>query len=82
VLPNNNELNKINDIGLVIMGKLQFLTRQLGRRGFLRNCVLLSAGAAVFGVGASVPRKPAVKGEFVVINGWVLPSEYFKDGRA
>ncbi|MEN4826642.1 MULTISPECIES: hypothetical protein [unclassified Pseudomonas] len=42
----------------------------------------MSAGAAVFGVGASVPRKPAVKGEFVVINGWVLPSEYFKDGRA
>jgi len=54
----------------------------LGRRGFLRNCVLLSAGAAVFGVGASVPRKPAAKGEFVVINGWVLPSEYFRDGRA
>lgn len=64
------------------MGKLQFLDRQLGRRGFLRNGVLLGAGVAVFGIGARVAREPAQKGGFVVINGWVLPSEYFKDSRA
>ncbi|KHL71272.1 hypothetical protein PpSQ1_27085, partial [Pseudomonas putida] len=56
--------------------------RQSGRRGFLRNGVLLGVGVAVFGVGPGAARKSAEKGGFVVINGWVLPSEYFKDGRA
>ncbi|MBO9551381.1 hypothetical protein BGP84_11940 [Pseudomonas putida] len=68
------------------MGKLQFCTPLLGRRGFLRNCVLLSAGAAVFGVcvnaNANAARKPEPKGGFVIINGWVLPVGYFQDGRS
>jgi hypothetical protein len=79
---NDTGLDKINGIGLVIMGKLQFLDRQSGRRGFLRNGVLLGVGVAVFGIVPGAGRKPAEKGGFVVINGWVLPSEYFKDGRA
>jgi len=64
------------------MGKLQFCTPLLGRRGFIRNCVLLSAGAALFGVSANAARKPEPKGGFVVINGWVLPVGYFQDGRS
>jgi len=64
------------------MGKLQFCTPLLGRRGFIRNCVLLGAGAAVFGVSANTARKAAPKGGFVVINGWVLPVGYFQDGRS
>lgn len=68
------------------MGKLQFCTPLLGRRGFIRNSVLLSAGVAVFGVGAdanaNAVRKPEAKGGFVIINGWVLPVGYFQDGRS
>ncbi|WP_233100402.1 hypothetical protein [Pseudomonas putida] len=79
---NDIALDKINGIGLVIMGKLQFLDRQLGRRSFLRNGMLLGAGVAVFGTGPRVVRKTAQQGGFVLINGWVLPSEYFKDSGA
>ncbi|MQG92167.1 hypothetical protein [Pseudomonas sp. MN1F] len=66
------------------MGKLQFCTPLLGRRGFVRSCVLLSAGAAVFGVcaNANASRKPEPKGGFVIINGWVLPVGYFQDARS
>lgn len=65
------------------MGKLQFCTPLLGRRGFIRNCVLLGAGAALFGVNANATaaRKPAPKGGFVIINGWVLPVGYFQEGQ-
>ncbi|WP_153786341.1 hypothetical protein [Pseudomonas sp. EMN2] len=72
------------------MGKLLFFTQLSGRRVFLRNCAVLGIGAVVFGkavaegpassslepVGSSAP------GGFVVINGWVLPSSYFRDGQA
>jgi hypothetical protein len=51
----------------------------LGRRGFLQSCVLLGVGGAVFGVAADVARKPVEKTGFVVINGWVLPSQYFRN---
>jgi hypothetical protein len=51
----------------------------LGRRGFLQSCVLLGVGGAVFGVAADVARKPVEKPGFVVINGWVLPSQYFRN---
>ncbi|WP_176509586.1 MULTISPECIES: hypothetical protein [Pseudomonas] len=66
------------------MGKLQFCTSSLGRRSFVRSCVLLSAGAAVFGVcaNAKAARNPEPKGGFVIINGWVLPVGYFQDGRS
>ncbi len=62
-----------------IMGKLTFCTAQLGRRGFLQSCVLLGVGGAVFGVSASVAGKPVEQPGFVVINGWVLPSRYFRN---
>jgi len=61
------------------MGKLTFCTAQLGRRGFLQRCVLLGVGGAVFGASAAVADKPAGKNGFVVINGWVLPSRYFRN---
>ncbi|MFJ4349127.1 twin-arginine translocation signal domain-containing protein [Pseudomonas sp. NPDC089401] len=64
------------------MGKLTFFTPLLDRRGFLRNCVLLGAGAAAFGAGLQASRPPAEPGGFVVINGWVLPSQYFRNGQA
>lgn len=60
------------------MGKLQFSTLQLGRRGFLHGCVVLGLGGATFGFSASAASKPAARTEFVVINGWVLPSQYFR----
>ncbi|AVD83327.1 hypothetical protein C4Q28_14695 [Pseudomonas sp. SWI6] len=64
------------------MGKLQFCAPFLGRRRFLRNCVLLGIGGAVFGTVSRPTPKPQAKSEFVVINGWVLPSQYFRDGQA
>lgn len=64
------------------MGKLQFCTPLLGRRGFLGGCVVLGVGGALFGFSAGVARKPAEKTGFVVINGWVLPSEYFRNAQA
>lgn len=60
------------------MEKLTFCNAQLGRRGFLQSCVLLSVGA-VFGASAAVAGKPVEKPGFVVINGWVLPSRYFRN---
>ncbi|WP_369991813.1 hypothetical protein [Pseudomonas xanthosomatis] len=69
-------------MGLGKMEKLQFCSGLSGRRLFLRNAVLLGAGACVFGAAPAVLAKPAAaKGGFVVINGWVLPSGYFRDGQ-
>lgn len=72
------------------MGKLVFFTQLSGRRVFLRNCAVLGLGAAVF--AKTVAEGPATSpgdpggstapGGFVVINGWVLPSSYFRDGQA
>lgn len=64
------------------MGKLTFCTAQLGRRGFLQSCVLLGVGGAVFGASSAVVGKSAEKPGFVVINGWVLPSRYFRNALA
>lgn len=72
------------------MGKLLFLTQLSGRRVFLRNCAVLGIGAAVFAKTvaegpATAPGDPvasSASGGFVVINGWVLPSSYFRDGQA
>lgn len=61
------------------MGKLTFCTAQLGRRGFLQSCVLLGVGGVVFVATPAVARQPAGGPGFVVINGWVLPSRYFRD---
>ncbi|MBA6116878.1 twin-arginine translocation signal domain-containing protein [Pseudomonas putida] len=64
------------------MGKLKFCTPLLGRRGFLRNCALLGVGGAVFGALPEVARKPAEPVGHVLINGWVLPSQYFRNEQA
>lgn len=64
------------------MGKFTFCTAQLGRRGFLQSCVLLGAGGVVFAATAPLASKPAEKSGFVVINGWVLPSRYFRNEHA
>ncbi|TDF84117.1 hypothetical protein E1573_10275 [Pseudomonas sp. H9] len=66
------------------MGKLQFCTPLLGRRGFLGRCVLLSVGGAVFGLSGEAARKPAAPepAGFVMINGWVLPTEHFRKAQA
>ncbi|NIF17796.1 twin-arginine translocation signal domain-containing protein [Pantoea sp. Cy-639] len=64
------------------MTKLRFCIPQLGRRGFLRNCAVLGAGAAVFGTGAVARSSVVAQTDFVLINGWVLPSHYFRDGQA
>lgn len=72
------------------MGKLLFCTQLSGRRVFLRNCAVLGIGAAVFGkvmaeapvTSSGGPAGSTAPGGFVVINGWVLPSHYFRDGQA
>lgn len=64
------------------MAKLTFCTKQVGRRGFLQSCVLLGVGGALFGATATVASQPADKAGFVVINGWVLPSRYFRNDHA
>jgi hypothetical protein len=65
------------------MGKLKYCTALLDRRGFLRNCVLLGVGGAVLGAVPGLARaaadKPAEPNGFVVINGWVLPSQYLRN---
>lgn len=62
-------------------------TSVMGRRGFLQAIALLSLGGVVFGsseTGGSetVARPSAVKSEFVVINGWVLPIQHFRQAQA
>mgnify|MGYP000551107020 CR=1 FL=1 len=64
------------------MGKLQFCTPLLGRRVFLQGCVLLGVGGAVFGFQAQAAPKPVKSTEFVVVNGWVLPSKYLRNEQA
>lgn len=64
------------------MGKLTFCSGQLGRRGFLQSCVLLGVGSAVFSAATAIAGKPAEKTGYVVINGWVLPSRYFRNEHA
>lgn len=50
----------------------------IDRRTFLQACALLSVGGLTFGVSRVVARPSADKAEFVVINGWVLPAQYFR----
>nr|WP_281439170.1 twin-arginine translocation signal domain-containing protein [Pseudomonas moorei] len=54
----------------------------MGRRDFLQACALLSLGGLVFGVSEVVARPTPVKSEFVVINGWVLPAQHFRQTQA
>ncbi|BBR55796.1 Uncharacterised protein [Pseudomonas putida] len=65
-------------MGLGIMGKHDSVSPLLGRRGFLKGCAVLGAGGLVFGLSGTATRKVTQTGGFVVINGWVLPAEYFR----
>lgn len=64
------------------MGKLELCTPVLGRRRFIRSCVLLGVGGAVFGLPGDVARHPASSNGFVVINGWVVPTQYLRKVQA
>lgn len=55
---------------------------KVGRRGFLQAFGLLSLGGLVFGFSETVARPAATKSEFVVINGWVLPAQHFRQTQA
>ncbi|MHC8299323.1 hypothetical protein [Pseudomonas sp. ZS1P83] len=57
-------------------------TSVMGRRGFLQAFALLSLGGLMFGFSKAVSRPSAVKSEFVVINGWVLPAQHFRQTQA
>jgi hypothetical protein len=57
-------------------------TSVMGRRDFLQACALLSLGGLVFDVSEAVARPSPVKSEFVVINGWVLPAQHFRQTQA
>ncbi|MBK5354662.1 hypothetical protein JFU37_19470 [Pseudomonas sp. TH41] len=54
----------------------------MGRRGFLQAFALLSLGGLTFGFSEAVARPSGKKSEFVVINGWVLPAQYFRPTQA
>ncbi|MDH0620991.1 twin-arginine translocation signal domain-containing protein [Pseudomonas fulva] len=70
------------------MGKQSVCASQVGRRGFLKGCAVVGAAGAVLGpvtavAGQTLRRHTAEASEaFVVINGWVLPSQYFKSPSA
>ncbi|MHC8400563.1 hypothetical protein ACYZTX_14065 [Pseudomonas sp. MDT1-17] len=57
-------------------------TSVMGRRGFLLAFALLSIGGSMFGFSKAVARPSAAKSEFVVINGWVLPAQHFRQTQA
>ncbi|MGW8466023.1 hypothetical protein [Pseudomonas sp. GL-B-19] len=59
-----------------------FKTSVMGRRGFLQAFALLSLGGLMYGISKADARPPAVKSDFVVINGWVLPAQYFRQTQA
>jgi hypothetical protein len=60
------------------MSELDLNYPVIGRRGFIRACALLSLGGYAFGFPRVVARPPVDKTEFVLINGWVLPAQYFR----
>ncbi|MBV4491490.1 hypothetical protein [Pseudomonas oryzicola] len=64
------------------MGKFTFCAAQLGRRSFIQSCVLLGVGGAVFGTATAIASERGAKRGHVLINGWVLPSRYFRNEQA
>ena len=52
-----------------------------GRRRFLQALALLSLAGLTFGLVKVSARPAAAKTGFVVINGWVLPDQYFRQTR-
>jgi hypothetical protein len=53
-------------------------TSVLGRRDFLQAFALLSLGGLSVGFSSVLARPSSEKAGFVVINGWVLPAQYFR----
>ncbi|WP_200625967.1 hypothetical protein [Pseudomonas sp. LAM2023] len=64
------------------MDKLTFCAGQFGRRGFIQSCVLLGVGGAVFATATAIGSERGGKHGHVLINGWVLPSRYFRNEQA
>ncbi|MHC8320946.1 hypothetical protein ACYZT4_09645 [Pseudomonas sp. GB2N2] len=68
------------------MNELDLNTSVMSRRGLLQTFTLLSLGGLVFGFSEAVVRpsviKSVTKSEFVVINGWVLPAQHFRQTQA
>ena len=50
----------------------------IGRRGFLRVLALLGVGAATWGLHKIIELPADERSDFVVVNGWVLPAQYFR----
>jgi hypothetical protein len=64
------------------MKKTDLNTSVMGRRDFLQAFALLSLGGLAFGFSKAVALPSGKKSEFVVINGWVLPAQYFRQTQA
>ncbi|MEJ5056648.1 MULTISPECIES: hypothetical protein [unclassified Pseudomonas] len=63
------------------MSEADLNTSVPGRRRFLQALALLSLVGLTVGFSKVGSRPPAEKPGFVVINGWVLPSQYFRQTR-
>lgn len=63
------------------MSELDLNSPMMGRRGLLRACVLLTLGGAVFRFPHIVTRPSVDKTEFVLVHGWVLPAQYFRQAQ-
>lgn len=53
----------------------------MGRREFLQAFAVLSLGGVTFGLSSLLAPPSSEKNGFVVINGWVLPAQYFRQTR-
>lgn len=59
------------------MNTINHVPLGIGRRGLLKAMTLLGIGAATFGLLQAVKPSEGKNSKFVVINGWVLPAQYF-----
>lgn len=63
------------------MKKLDLNTSVMGRRDFLQAFAVLSLGGMTFGLSSFLVPPSSEKNGFVVVNGWVLPAQYFRQTR-
>ena len=63
------------------MSEADLNTAVPGRRRFLQALALLSLMGLTVGFAKVGSRPPAEKSGYVVINGWVLPGQYFRQTR-
>jgi hypothetical protein len=65
------------------MNELDLNTSVIDRRSFLQAVALVSLGGLIFGFSEAVARPSVIKkSEYVVINGWVLPAQHFRQEQA